>query len=331
MTTKKKIIGLMMGIVVSFSFSAGADQMIPDDLITGASDGTSACVGMDCVNGESFNYDTLRLKENNLRIRFHDTSIGDVLGESWNIEANSSQNGGLDHFDFQMKSMEEDSVVLSDGTALDRYDCSGPSPVHRYSPSDPCLTDPTNPVNDCQLIPAGEPIIDIQNVCDQSSPPVCELTCVERFEHTVKSVFTLGKTDTDPTLNNGIAIGYESALEDGIISVGRDDLLRRITQIAAGISDTDVLTLEGLALLEQQLADANAELDEIENRIEQLIDNDLDGYTENQGDCNDADANIHPDAEEILGDNMDNNCDGVSEGNGGGGNGVCFISTLSFR
>ena len=46
------------------------DQVIPDDLIVQG----SLCVGLDCVNNESFGFDTLRLKENNLRIKFDDTS-----------------------------------------------------------------------------------------------------------------------------------------------------------------------------------------------------------------------------------------------------------------
>lgn len=41
------------------------------------------------------------------------------------------------------------------------------------------------------------------------------------------------------------------------------------------------------------------------------IDNDADGYTENQADCNDGDSTIHPNAVEICGDAIDQNCSGA--------------------
>jgi len=40
------------------------------------------------------------------------------------------------------------------------------------------------------------------------------------------------------------------------------------------------------------------------------IDDDGDGYTENQGDCNDNDASIYPGAEDICGDGIDQDCNG---------------------
>jgi hypothetical protein len=59
----------------------------------------SLCVGVDCVNGESFGFDTIRLKENNLRIKFQDTSnSASFPSNDWQITANDSANGGLNKF-----------------------------------------------------------------------------------------------------------------------------------------------------------------------------------------------------------------------------------------
>jgi hypothetical protein len=67
------------------------DFVIADDLIVQG----SACVGLDCVDGESFNFDTIRTKENNVRISFNDTSTSAGFPtEDWTIRANSSSSGG---------------------------------------------------------------------------------------------------------------------------------------------------------------------------------------------------------------------------------------------
>ncbi len=72
-----------------------ADQVILDDLIV---DG-SICAGFDCVNGESFGFDTIRLKENNLRIRAVDTSnSASFPTNDWQITFNDSANGGANKF-----------------------------------------------------------------------------------------------------------------------------------------------------------------------------------------------------------------------------------------
>jgi len=70
--------------------SARADQVIPDDLIVQG----SVCVGFDCVNNENFGFSTIRMKENNTRIEFDDTSVGTFPANDWQIVANDSASGG---------------------------------------------------------------------------------------------------------------------------------------------------------------------------------------------------------------------------------------------
>jgi hypothetical protein len=71
-----------------------ADQVIPDDLIVQS----SLCVGFDCVLNENFGFDTIRLKENNLRIAFQDTSVGAFPSNDWELTANDSASGGQNRF-----------------------------------------------------------------------------------------------------------------------------------------------------------------------------------------------------------------------------------------
>jgi hypothetical protein len=55
--------------------------------------GGSLCVGVDCVTSETYNFDTIRLKENNLRIHFNDTSVGSFPTNDWRIVINSTASG----------------------------------------------------------------------------------------------------------------------------------------------------------------------------------------------------------------------------------------------
>jgi hypothetical protein len=70
---------------------ARADQVIGDDQIVQG----DSCVGLDCVDGEAFGADTVRLKENNTRLDFNDTSAapGDPAND-WEVTANDSANLG---------------------------------------------------------------------------------------------------------------------------------------------------------------------------------------------------------------------------------------------
>lgn len=70
------------------------DQVIADDLIVQGSE----CVGFDCTNGETFGFDTIRMKENNTRLQFTDTSSSSSFpNNNWQIRANDSVNGGANY------------------------------------------------------------------------------------------------------------------------------------------------------------------------------------------------------------------------------------------
>jgi len=74
------------------------DQVFADDLIVQG----SGCIGLDCVNNENFGFDTIRLKENNLRIHFDDTSTSAGFpANDWRIIANDSASGGASKFSIE--------------------------------------------------------------------------------------------------------------------------------------------------------------------------------------------------------------------------------------
>lgn len=67
-----------------------------DVIVTG-----SLCVGFDCLTdgSESFGFDTIKLKENNLRIFFDDTSsTAGFPANDWRIITNDSASGGVNYF-----------------------------------------------------------------------------------------------------------------------------------------------------------------------------------------------------------------------------------------
>jgi hypothetical protein len=62
----------------------------------------SLCVGLDCVNGEAFGFDTIRMKENNTRILYVDTSTSTGFPtHDWQLTANDSASGGAEKFSIE--------------------------------------------------------------------------------------------------------------------------------------------------------------------------------------------------------------------------------------
>jgi hypothetical protein len=71
------------------------DQVIAENLIVQG----SLAVGFDAVNLEDFGFDTFRLKENNIRIHFDDTSASaGFASNDWRIVINESGSGGANYF-----------------------------------------------------------------------------------------------------------------------------------------------------------------------------------------------------------------------------------------
>jgi hypothetical protein len=85
-----------------------------DVIVTG-----SLCVGFDCADGESFGFDTIILKEHNLRIYFNDTSYtASYPTNSWRITINDSTNGGASYF-----SVDD----VDEGTSIFKIEAGAPS------------------------------------------------------------------------------------------------------------------------------------------------------------------------------------------------------------
>lgn len=103
------------------------DQVIPDDLIVQG----SICAGLDCVNNENFGFDTIRVKENNTRIQFDDTSTSAGFAtNNWQIRANNSASGGASFLAFVDQGATGNSET---GTIVFEVDAGAPANSLRVS------------------------------------------------------------------------------------------------------------------------------------------------------------------------------------------------------
>src|ERR1043166_6126607 len=122
-----------------------------DEIIQG-----SLCVGLDCVNGESFSFDTIRLKENNTRISFNDTSTGGGFPTNdWTIRANSSSNGGGNFLAFVDRGTTEDGSET--GTIVFEVDAGASANALRVSSSSKIGLRTATPVLDVHVNTTATP------------------------------------------------------------------------------------------------------------------------------------------------------------------------------
>ncbi|HKR60665.1 MAG TPA: tail fiber domain-containing protein, partial [Pyrinomonadaceae bacterium] len=80
--------------------------------------------GLDCVNGEVFGFDTIRVKENNTRFQFDDTSGAGFPTNNWQIRANSSGAGGASFLAFVDQGATGNSET---GTIVFEVDAGAPA------------------------------------------------------------------------------------------------------------------------------------------------------------------------------------------------------------
>lgn len=132
------------------------DFVIADDLIVQG----SACVGLDCVDGESFGFDTIRVKENNDRIQFDDTSSSaGFASNNWQIRANSSASGGGNFLAFVDQGTTGNSET---GTIVFEVDAGAPANSLRVSSSGKVGVRTATPVLDVHVNSTDTPAIRLE-------------------------------------------------------------------------------------------------------------------------------------------------------------------------
>ncbi len=137
------------------------DQQIMDDLIVSG----SSCVGLDCVDGETFELSTLKLKENNARILFQDTSASAQFPtRDWMLRANEISNGGADLFSIVDCNGQGANCETSDGLSAD---ASVPFIIEGGAPDNALYVDTDGDVGVGTSLPAVE-----LHVLDGDTPTV---------------------------------------------------------------------------------------------------------------------------------------------------------------
>jgi hypothetical protein len=206
------------------------DQVIPDDLIVQS----SLCVGFDCVNNENFGFDTIRLKENNTRIKFEDTSAGSFPSQDWQLTANDSASGGANKFSI-------DAITPSSST---------PFTILAGAPSSSIFVDSTGRVG----LRKSTPVLDL-HIATGNTPAI-------RLEQTNASGFTAQTWDIagneanffvrDVTGGSTLAFRIRpgaptSSLDisaNGNVGIGTASASRALTVIDTGATDNTVLEIQ---------------------------------------------------------------------------------------
>ncbi|HKY28291.1 MAG TPA: tail fiber domain-containing protein [Pyrinomonadaceae bacterium] len=132
------------------------DFVIADDLIVQG----SACVGLDCIDGESFGFDTIRMKENNTRLQWDDTSVSAGFAtNNWQLRANAQGSGGSSFLGV----VDQGSTGNSEtGTIIAQFDAGAPANSLRISSSGNLGVGTATPVLDVHANTSDTPAIRLE-------------------------------------------------------------------------------------------------------------------------------------------------------------------------
>lgn len=259
------------------------------------------CVGMDCSNGESFGQDTLRLKENNLRIAFDDSSGLDKseyngVGQRWLMSFNSTNNGGRSFFSLSALNTEKNTLKISDGASrkpscdgqwnkdhgylLDTFIPAG-EPVkiaevveNKFGYLIKCqetgaLSDGSAPKAVCDVV-QGAASLEYDGVIPAGEPVISLLSATHGIWGKYKCVdekdFIREHLFTMyPSAEGSIHVGKGAGTQEkNVVALGGSDISYQLKNIAIALKDTDLVTMADFSWF---LAETNKTLDNIERIV----------------------------------------------------------------
>jgi hypothetical protein len=208
----------------------------------------SVCVGVDCLDGEmDESFDTFRLNENNLRIKFEDSSGGTFPSNDWSIVINDSIPGGESFF-----------AIVDDtsGNTVLKLCAVGDNTCTSIIPGTSSLQAGTTNGTGSTALGAGSEARRFDTAVGFNARVTADSSVAVGANTTVSarnSVAVGANAQVLASAPGSVALGQGSiASEPNTVSVGSPGLERRITNVADGVNSRDAVNrrqLDGVGAL----------------------------------------------------------------------------------